>query len=59
MKRSTKDQAGGMLHKVKGGIKEIAGKLGKNPNLEEEGKIEKLGGKLQEKVGKVEKKLGG
>ena len=59
MKRSTKDRAGGMLHKVKGGIKEAAGKLGNNPALEAEGKIEKLGGKFQEKVGKVEKKFGG
>jgi uncharacterized protein YjbJ (UPF0337 family) len=59
MKRSTKDQAKGLLHKGKGGIKEVAGKLVKNPDLEAEGKLEKLGGKLQEKVGKVEKELGG
>lgn len=59
MKRSTKNQAGGMLHKVKGSIKEVAGKLGNNPDLEAEGTIEKLGGKLQEKAGTVEKKLGG
>ncbi len=58
MKRSTKDKAKGMLHKVKGGIKETAGKLSKNPKLEVEGKIEKLGGKLQEKIGQVTKKLG-
>jgi uncharacterized protein YjbJ (UPF0337 family) len=59
MKRSTKDQAKGMLHKVKGGIKESAGKLGNNPELEAEGKLEKLGGQLQEKIGQVVKKLGG
>ncbi len=59
MKRSTKDQVGGMLHKVKGGIKEVTGKISKNPDLEAEGKIEKIRGKVQEKVGKIKKKLGG
>ncbi len=38
MKSSTQDQAEGTIHKVKGEIKEIAGKLSKNPNLETEGK---------------------
>lgn len=59
MKRSTKDQAGGLLHQVKGSIKEGAGKIGNNQDLEKKGRIEKLGGKLQEKIGKIEKKLGG
>ena len=38
MKRSTKDQAKGKFHKVKGKIKEIAGKVSMNPDLEAEGK---------------------
>ena len=58
MKSSTKDQAEGKFHKVKGKIKEIAGKLGMNFNLEAEGKDEKRAGKIQEKIGQVEKVLG-
>lgn len=42
MKSSTHDQAEGKVHKVKGEIKEIAGKLSKNPDLETEGKKEKI-----------------
>ncbi len=34
MKSSTKDQAKGKFHNVKGAIKEIAGKVGMNPDLE-------------------------
>ena len=36
MKSSTKDQAKGKFHKVKGKIKEIAGKVSMNPDLEAE-----------------------
>ena len=41
MKSSTKDQAEGRFHKVKGKIKEVAGKISLNPDLEAEGKDEK------------------
>ena len=58
MKSSTKDQAEGKFHKVKGKIKEIAGKVGMNPELEAEGKDEKIAGKVQEKIGQVKKVLG-
>jgi len=58
MKPSTKDQAEGTYHKVTGEVKEVAGKLSKNPDLEAEGKVEKIGGKVQEKIGQVEKVLG-
>jgi uncharacterized protein YjbJ (UPF0337 family) len=57
MKSSTKDQAKGMFHQVKGSAKEIAGKLTDNPELEGEGIGEKIAGKVQEKVGQVEKVL--
>ncbi|MGZ6193472.1 MAG: CsbD family protein, partial [Syntrophales bacterium] len=50
MKSSTKDQAEGKRHKVTGELKEIAGKLSKNPKLEDEGKDEKRAGKIQEKI---------
>jgi uncharacterized protein YjbJ (UPF0337 family) len=58
MKSSTKDQAEGTFHEVKGKIKEIAGKLSDNPKLEEEGTGEKIAGKVQGKIGQVEKVLG-
>ncbi|MBV5339734.1 MAG: CsbD family protein [Deltaproteobacteria bacterium] len=57
MKSSTKDQAKGMFHQVKGSAKEIAGKLTDTPELEGEGTGEKIAGKVQEKVGQVEKVL--
>ncbi|MDD2310526.1 MAG: CsbD family protein [Desulfuromonadaceae bacterium] len=57
MKSSTKDQAEGMLHQVKGTAKEIAGKLTDNPKLEGEGTGEKIAGKVQKKIGQVEKVL--
>ena len=42
MKTSTQDQVEGKLHKVKGGIKDIIGKLTKDHELEAEGGIEKI-----------------
>jgi len=57
MKRSTKNQAEGKLHKVKGRVKETAGRLIDDPELEAEGKGEKITGKLQEKIGQFEKVL--
>ena len=58
MKESTKDQAEGTLHKLKGTAKEIAGKLSDNPKLEAEGTVEKMTGKVQEKIGQVKKVFG-
>jgi uncharacterized protein YjbJ (UPF0337 family) len=58
MKSGTRDQAEGTFHKVRGKLKEIAGKLGMNSRLEAEGKDEKIGGKVQEKIGQVKKVLG-
>jgi uncharacterized protein YjbJ (UPF0337 family) len=58
MKRSTKDQAKGKFHKVRGTIKEIAGKVSDNPKLEAEGTGEKIAGKVQEKIGQVKKVVG-
>ncbi|MDD5287022.1 MAG: CsbD family protein [Desulfuromonadaceae bacterium] len=57
MKTSTKDQAEGAFHELKGKVKEIAGKLSDNPKLEGEGLGEKIAGKVQKKVGQVEKVL--
>ena len=58
MKQSTKNEAEGAFHKVKGNIKEIAGKISKDSKLEAEGKGEKIAGKIQEKIGQVKKVLG-
>jgi uncharacterized protein YjbJ (UPF0337 family) len=57
MKSSTKDQAEGKLHQLKGSIKETVGKLSDNPKLEGEGTGERIAGKVQEKIGQVEKVL--
>jgi len=57
MKSSVKDQVKGMFHEVRGTAKEVAGKLSDNPKLEGEGLGEKIAGKVQKKVGQVEKVL--
>jgi uncharacterized protein YjbJ (UPF0337 family) len=58
MKSSTKDQAEGTFHELKGKVKEIAGQVSDNPKLEAEGTGEKLAGKVQEKIGQFKKVLG-
>ena len=58
MRSSTEDQAEGSFHKVKGKLKEIAGELSDNPELEAEGAAEKIAGKVQEKIGQVKKVFG-
>jgi uncharacterized protein YjbJ (UPF0337 family) len=57
MTPSTKDQAQGTFHEVKGKVKEKAGQLTNNPGLAADGQNEKLGGKIQKKVGQIEKVL--
>lgn len=57
MKDSTKDKAKGTVHDVKGTLKEKIGRATNDPNLEDEGTAEKVGGKVQKKVGDVEKAL--
>jgi uncharacterized protein YjbJ (UPF0337 family) len=55
MKRSTTDKARGEFHELKGKVKEKVGRVTNNPNLEVEGTAEKIAGKLQKKLGQVEK----
>src|SRR5665647_2958528 len=57
MKTSMKDQVEGTFHEIKGKVKETAGKLSDNPKLEGEGLGEKIAGKVQKKLGQVEKVL--
>ena len=58
MKSSTKDQAEGTFHQVRGKVKEVAGDLSDNPELEAEGIDEKIAGKVQKKIGQVKKIFG-
>jgi uncharacterized protein YjbJ (UPF0337 family) len=41
MNPSTKDEIEGIVHEVKGKVKETAGKVTNNPNLQAEGNSEK------------------
>ena len=58
MKSSTQDKAEGKWHKVKGKIKEVAGKAVGNRDLEAEGKAENVDGKVQEKIAKIKAVVG-
>ena len=58
MKQSTEDKAEGTFHEVKGKVKEKVGLETNMPDLAEDGKAEKIGGKIQKKIGQVEKALG-
>lgn len=58
MKPSRKDEVAGTIHEVKGAVKEKVGKLTSDPELEAEGKVEKVAGKVQKKIGQVKKVLG-
>ena len=54
MKLSTKYQAKGMFHVVKGTVKAIAGKISSNTTLGIKGKLERIAGKVQRKIGKAQ-----
>jgi len=58
MKPSTENEIAGKVHEVKGTIKEKVGELTNDPDLEGEGIGEKIAGKVQKKLGQVEKALG-
>jgi uncharacterized protein YjbJ (UPF0337 family) len=51
MRQSTKDTVKGTIHEVKGKVKETAGRSTNNLRLDAEGRVEKLGGKVQKKIG--------
>ena len=57
MDSSTKDQAEGKFHEVKGKVKETVGQVVNSPDLESEGKSENLSGKVQKKVGQIKEVL--
>jgi uncharacterized protein YjbJ (UPF0337 family) len=55
MKPSTKDQAEGTFHEAKGKVTAEVGRVINNPDLKNKGEAEQLGGKVQKKIGQVEK----
>ena len=55
MSDSAKDKTEGTLHDLKGSAKEKLGQVTNSPDLAEEGTAEKVGGKIQKKVGDIEK----
>lgn len=58
MDSSTKDKAEGTLHQVKGKVKQVAGVISNNPELEAEGIAERVAGKVQVKIGQINKVIG-
>jgi uncharacterized protein YjbJ (UPF0337 family) len=58
MKESTKDKIEGSAHEPKGKVKEKVAHVTNDPDLAAEGTDEKLGGKIQKKVGDVKKVFG-
>ncbi len=58
MKSSIRDKAEGTFHEVKGKVKEDAGKIMDNPELEAKGTDEKIAGKVQKKIGQIKELLG-
>jgi uncharacterized protein YjbJ (UPF0337 family) len=55
MKRSAEDKIKGTLHVVKGTVKAKMGQATNTPSLTVEGKSEKLGGRVQRKIGELER----
>jgi uncharacterized protein YjbJ (UPF0337 family) len=55
MKPSTENEIAGKVHEVKGTIKEKVGHLTNDPDLEGEGIVENITGKVQKNIGRVEK----
>jgi uncharacterized protein YjbJ (UPF0337 family) len=55
MKRSTTDRIKGNVHEVKGKAKEKVGQITNDPKLVAKGQNEALVGKVQKKVGQIEK----
>jgi uncharacterized protein YjbJ (UPF0337 family) len=55
IKDSTKDKIEGTAQEIKGKIKEKAGQLTNDPDLEAEGTGDKIAGKVQKKIGDIKK----
>ncbi len=57
-RQSTQDQVEGAARNIKGKLKRAAGVVTANRELEREGKADEVAGKVQKKVGEVEKVFG-
>jgi uncharacterized protein YjbJ (UPF0337 family) len=57
-KLSAEDQTKGKFREVKGVIRQKAGEVTGNPNLEADGRAEKNAGKVQNVAGKIERAVG-
>jgi uncharacterized protein YjbJ (UPF0337 family) len=57
MKRSTRNQIKGRGRELKGNIKEKTGRATNNRDLQAEGMVERMGGKVQKKAGDIEKDI--
>ncbi len=55
MSDSIRDKVEGGAYELKGKVKEKVGQMTNDPNLEDEGTGEKVAGKVQKKVGDIEK----
>jgi uncharacterized protein YjbJ (UPF0337 family) len=55
MNPSTKNEIEGSVHELKGTAKETVGKVTNRPHLQAEGNAEKNAGKVEKKVGQIEK----
>jgi len=53
MKPSTENEIAGKVHEVKGTIKEKVGQLTNDPDLEGEGIVENITGKVQKNIGRM------
>jgi len=58
MKSSTKDKIKGKVEQAKGAVKEGTGRATRNPDLQDRGTAQKVGGKIQDKVGDIKKVFG-
>lgn len=58
MKSSTKDKIKGKVDQVAGTAKEKAGRATGNPDTQDRGTAQKVGGKIRDKVGDVKKVFG-
>jgi uncharacterized protein YjbJ (UPF0337 family) len=58
MKSSTKDRVTGRINEAKGKMKEKTGQAAADPGLRDRGTTEKVGGKVQRKVGEIKKIFG-
>ena len=52
-----KDQAKGRVEEVKGKVKEVAGKATGNKELEQKGKLQNIGGKIQAGYGDLKEDI--